>query len=354
MPMYESNQDQSVADNRPVPLTIIGGFLGAGKTSLLGYLLSAKHQQKIAVLVNDFGKLNIDAELIVNVEGETVSLTNGCICCTIRDDLLKEVLKLLNKPHDQRPERIVIETSGVSDPTLVAHTFMLPAMQSYVDVDSIISVIDAEQVLKQKAECYELIERQIRLADLVVINKIDLINESILEQVRNHVNRLAPQARILESTHGRVPIDLVFGPGKMAEVITTLTQSELQPMTPEFETWTYTCEQPFSLMAVRKLVEDMPKGIYRAKGFLTIESMPGERAELQMTGGRAWIRLGGEWSDGLSSSVLVLIGRQGEVDASSVKILLDQYQLEYSEQTMKMATEPIRVKNLRALSVAFN
>src|SRR5688572_15521261 len=102
------------------PLTIITGFLGAGKTTLLNRILSADHGLKIAVLVNDFGTVNIDAAMIVNVEGETYSLSNGCICCTIREDLVKAVREVLNRADP--PEYIVIETSGVSDPLEVALT----------------------------------------------------------------------------------------------------------------------------------------------------------------------------------------------------------------------------------------
>src|SRR5262245_14173064 len=114
----------------PVPLTIIGGFLGAGKTSLVNHILTHSTGRRVAVLVNDFGAVNIDAKLIVSVEGETVSLANGCVCCTIRDDLLREVIKLLSR--EPRPDHIVVETSGVSRPVSVAETFLAPSAQGLV------------------------------------------------------------------------------------------------------------------------------------------------------------------------------------------------------------------------------
>ena len=133
----------------PIPITIITGFLGAGKTTLLNRLLRAEHGLRLAVLVNDFGAVNIDAQLIVGIEGETISLKNGRICCTIRDDLREAVLGLLARgdAHDA-PDAIVIETSGVSDPYAVATTFThSPELRERTQVDCIVVLVDAEQVL---------------------------------------------------------------------------------------------------------------------------------------------------------------------------------------------------------------
>src|ERR1041385_3292140 len=107
-----------------IPVTILTGFLGAGKTTLLNHILHGDHGLKIAVLVNDFGAINIDTQLVVGIEGDTVSLSSGCVCCTIRNDLLNEPINLLRRPEP--PQYIIIETSGVSDPASVAMTFMRP------------------------------------------------------------------------------------------------------------------------------------------------------------------------------------------------------------------------------------
>jgi hypothetical protein len=138
----------------PLPLTIIGGFLGSGKTSLVNHILANAADRRIAVLVNDFGEINIDAKLIVSVKGETVSLANGCICCTIRDDLLTEVIRLLEL--DSPPDHIVVETSGVSRPIAVAETFLGPAAQNLVDVRNLITMLDADLTVAADAGYGEL------------------------------------------------------------------------------------------------------------------------------------------------------------------------------------------------------
>src|SRR6266567_1678545 len=168
-----------------VPLTIIGGFLGSGKTSLVNHILHHSEGRRVAVLVNDFGSINIDAKLIVAVEGETISLANGCVCCTIRDDLLREVIKLLKR--DPLPDHIVVETSGVSRPVAVAETFLSPAAQGLVDVHNMISVLDADLTVNPNAGYGDLAFDQIKIADIVVINKTDLIAPTQLAVLRLRV-----------------------------------------------------------------------------------------------------------------------------------------------------------------------
>jgi G3E family GTPase len=150
-------------------------------------------------LVNDFGAINVDAKLIVSVEGETVSMVNGCVCCTIRDDLLIEVERLL--ASENPPEHIVIETSGVSKPVSVAETFINPSVQSFVDV-RIIVVLGALLAFDEQAEYHNLAIDHIRLADLVVINKTDLVTPQQLSDLKQKVESIAGLSRIWETSFG--------------------------------------------------------------------------------------------------------------------------------------------------------
>ena len=181
----------------PIPVTIISGFLGTGKTTLLNYLLNAEHGLRVAVLVNDFGAINIDAALVTGVSGEsTIDLSNGCICCSIRDDLFEAVLQLIQRPDP--PEYIVVETSGVSDPVAVSLTFIAPQLQSQTRVDSVITVVDSEHIGQIEGKGRELALDQIATADMVVLNKIDLVDKIERKALANFIRKRAPSARILK------------------------------------------------------------------------------------------------------------------------------------------------------------
>lgn len=320
----------------PIPLTIISGFLGAGKTSLLNHILHAEHGLRVAVLINDFGTVNIDSQLVVGVEGETVSLSNGCICCTIRDDLLGAVVQLLER--QDRPEYIIIETSGVSDPLAVAQTFLLPEVNPYIELDSIITVIDAEQILTLEPRYYDLAFSQLEAADMVILNKVDLVSAWQLEAVKRLIERSVENPRILEAIHGQVPLELLLGvgpydlaqlPNKTPKDVHVHTESddahehghhEHDPHehvhhdhTLVFNTWTYSTPQPFSIASLREAVNALPPSIYRIKGFTWLREAPEKRALLQVAGRRAWVRLEEITPGQKQQTTLVLIGQPGAI-----------------------------------------
>lgn len=320
---------------QPVPVTILTGFLGAGKTTLLNYLLHSDHGLRVAIIVNDFGAINIDTRLIVGVEGETVSLANGCICCSIRTDLLRTAVDLIGRPEP--PEYIIVETSGVSDPASVASTFLLPELKPYLRVDSILTVVDAEQVRSLEDENYFLAMEQVGVADIVILNKVDLVDAAKLIEIKDWIHEITSRARILETTYGRVPLSLVLGVGaydaerlsrravldvhahEAGEVTEHEHKSGEHDHALVFETWHWESDQPLSSKALRKTVEHLPLGIYRAKGFVYLEETPERKGILHVVGKRANLTYEPSWGDEPPHTQLVFIGEHGKVDADDLR-----------------------------------
>lgn len=325
-----------------VPVTILTGFLGAGKTTLLNHLLHADHGLRVAVLVNDFGEINIDSQLIVGVEADdAITLSNGCICCTIRDDLRQATLQLFQRPDP--PEYILIEPSGVSDPLSVGHTFTETELAQYVAVDSIIAVVDAEQFLNLPQENVVLAMDQIGIADLILLNKIDLVRPEQLVRVRDGIRQMVPKARFLETTFARAPVELILGVGNydpqrllsrsVRDVHVHGTESSAHghadqvhdhaDHAQEFRTWSYAEKRPFAFRAVQKLVNKLPLGIYRAKGVLYLNEAPDRRCVLQVVGKRARIVVMDPWQQEAPHSQVVVIGTPTAVDAEALTAAFD-------------------------------
>ncbi len=327
----------------PIPVTIISGFLGAGKTSLLNHILNADHGLRVAVLVNDFGEINIDAELVSGVSGEsTINLSNGCICCSIRNDLLEAMVQLIQHPNP--PEYIVVETSGVSDPMAVSLTFLARELRSGARVDSMLTVVDSEQIDQVDGKNRELALDQIAMADIVVLNKVDLVNDEKREELVDFVKDLVPRARILETTYGKVPLDLVLGVGTYdlrrfsgksgldvhvhadghahdhdhAHDLEDEHHHE-RDHTLVFNTWSYTTDRPLSHQAVRHAVKTLPATIYRAKGFVYLDDIPSGKGIVHVVGQRARLIIGEPWGDEKPGTRLVFIGEYGGIDATELQ-----------------------------------
>jgi G3E family GTPase len=348
-----SNSNSTIS---PIPVTIIGGFLGSGKTSLLNHIINNTHGKRFAVLVNDFGEINIDAKLVVSVEGETISLANGCICCVIRDDLLKEVTRLFER--DPLPEHIVIESSGVARPVSVAETFFNPAVQHLVEVQNMITLLDADLVIDDQADYTDLAYSQIAVADLVVINKTDLVLPQRLETVRQKVEAIVPRARILETTFGVVPLELIFD-DQMSRAMESSLREKNKLLTPhqehhhdqEFATWTFRSQAKWSFNALQRAVEHLPKGIFRAKGMVRLDLETDDYGILQVTGRRGWLKLVEQEPDAdeVVTTELVFIGKPGSTSNDDLKRHFEQAWQAANAQ----GEEGYTVTDLRAFNVIF-
>ena len=206
-----SDQSQVMdASKKGLPVTIITGFLGSGKTTLLNHILSNQEGLKTAVLVNEFGEIGIDNELIITTGEDMVELSNGCICCTINNDLVEAVYKVLER--GENVDYLVVETTGLADPLPVALTFLGTELRDLTRLDSIITVVDAANYsldLFNSQAAYS----QIAYGDVIVLNKTDLVEEADLDALEVRIRDIKDGARILRTTRSQVPLPLILSVG---------------------------------------------------------------------------------------------------------------------------------------------
>ncbi|MBT8769220.1 CobW family GTP-binding protein [Metapseudomonas boanensis] len=313
-----------------IPVTIVSGFLGAGKTTLLNRILTSDHGLRMAVMVNDFGAINIDSQLIVSQTQTMVSLANGCICCTVESDLIEQLGRLLDD-RQNRPEYIVIEASGVSNPSKIANTLRYPQFRDALSIDSILTVVDAEQFENLEGDMAQLAMEQLDVADIIVLNKVDRVSRGQIEALK--ARWLYPNARLLESQYGEVPLDLVLDVGRFSKVMSfkpvaagpaPLVAGATQPDHGAlFDTWSFSCDQPLSLKALRQMLADLPAKIYRAKGVCQIAEVPGKRCILHLVGSRSEIKPEDGWEGRAPHTQLIVIGKRGAIDAAALQVAFE-------------------------------
>lgn len=278
-----------------IPVAVIGGYLGAGKTTLLNRLLSEARGEKLAVLVNDFGSVNIDAALIAGRDGETISLANGCVCCSIGDDLGLTLHDLAERPDGPgRPDRILIEASGVADPARIAH---YAGSHPRLVLDSIVVVADVETIRARAHDKYvgDLVRLQLAAADVIVLSRTDIVDAETCREVRRWIETEVPGAQLTASPD--------------------LDHRQM------FATWTFASELPVDGAVLRAAIAALPAEVVRAKGIVRLTEAPGRRFVLQVAGRRWSLEPESEDPEPMewTRSVIVCIGLTGQLDPVQLK-----------------------------------
>lgn len=301
--MYEIKMENKSTE-KIIPVTVLSGFLGAGKTTVLNHILSNRQGLKVAVIVNDMSEVNIDAELVKNneakldrVEEKLISMSNGCICCTLREDLLKEVSKLA---HEGKFDAIIIESSGISEPLPVAETFTFEdeqgnTLNDIAKLDTMVTIVDSKNFLNNFATTENLAQKnigldsddersivhlltdQIEFANIILLSKIDLVEKSELSKIKKIILKLNPEAKIYEIEKGNIETDKILNTGLFNFDYAANNAGWLKeirgehiPETEEYgiSSFVFQSEKPFVHEKIMEILKtDKLKGVVRSKGF---------------------------------------------------------------------------------------
>jgi len=295
-----------------IEFTLITGFLGAGKTTLLNALLSESHGTRLAVIVNDFGSINIDVALIQKNSVNRIDLANGCVCCTLANGLTATLAELASQSNP--PDEVVLEASGIANPHGIVQVALCNAALHF---NGIVCVVDSTSLLENldNSSIRKTIESQLSAANLILLNKTDIAKDGQLEAAKKWLTQRKLPGRVVETSHSSVPLSLVLGLPDVSQMPEFLEHGDHAN---SFESFAFTSEALINEKQLCEFVETFPLGVLRAKGIIRLGSVPDRQAVLQVTGNKWSLQKGRQLSESRTSEMIV-IGLSGVIDGDALR-----------------------------------
>jgi G3E family GTPase len=374
IPIRRHDVDDMITDDTTIPITLISGPLGAGKTTLVNTLLNDPGDRRIAVVVNDMGELNVDAELLDReTDDGVIDLSNGCICCRLQDDLVTEVTRLA---EERSFDYLVVEASGISEPIPIARTLTVGTDERTVPdrfrLDTTVSVVDAygfwkafdpsaslpDEAPDPERPLTEVLVDQIEFCDVLLLNKCDMVPDGELDAVEGAIRELQPRAAIHRTTHSDVEPSAVLDTGRFDFEAAKRQQgwkralaaaegdesdghdhgAQPAPAAHGVESFVYRRERPFHPERFDDWLDDWDGDVVRMKGFTWVASRPTEVIGVSQAGPAVQAGPIGEWGDDDPRTRLVIIGRSPDADA--ITAALDDCLANESERAMSYPSDP--------------